>query len=80
MMKWDQYIDYQKYSFEAIIKNDLVGLTFNCDPDPTGQTKCRCTYGVNSTETCKFSGQDVLDYFGYTDINLYEWAVCNLLY
>jgi ABC-type multidrug transport system ATPase subunit len=75
LLKWGHYIDYQKYSFEAIIKNDFVGLTFDCDPDPSGLTKCRCTYGVNSTDTCKFSGQDVLDYYGYKEIDLFNWAL-----
>jgi ABC-type multidrug transport system permease subunit len=78
-LKFGHYSDYQKYAFEAIIKNDLVGLTFNCDPDPSGQSKCRCTFGVNSTETCTFSGQDVLNYYGYTEIDLLQWGVCNFL-
>ncbi|RIA93968.1 ABC transporter [Glomus cerebriforme] len=79
ILKWANYIDYQKYSFEAIVKNDLVGLTFNCDPDPSGQTTCLCNYGgVEATKTCKFTGQEVLNSYGYTDINLYEWALALL--
>jgi ABC-type multidrug transport system ATPase subunit len=76
-LKWAHYFDYQKYSFEAIIKNDLVGLTFDCDKDPTGVENCHCIYGgANSSTTCHSSGQDVLNYFGYTEIVLYKWAVC----
>ncbi|CAJ0746916.1 15613_t:CDS:1, partial [Entrophospora sp. SA101] len=30
LWKWAHYIDYQKYAFEAIIKNDFLGLTFDC--------------------------------------------------
>lgn len=74
-LKWGHYIDHQKYSFEAIIQYDFVGLTFNCD----GQSNCQCIYGVNSTGTCELSGNDVLDYYGYTEINLYYWAVCNFI-
>ncbi|GBC04923.1 hypothetical protein RclHR1_05950007 [Rhizophagus clarus] len=75
-LKWGHYIDYQKYSFEAIIKNDFYGLTFKCDPDPSGLSKCRCNfYGVNSAETCTFTGKDVLDSYGYTEINLLKWAL-----
>ncbi|CAB5150118.1 P-loop containing nucleoside triphosphate hydrolase protein [Rhizophagus irregularis] len=70
-LKWCHHIDYQKYSFEAIIQTDFVGLTFNCNDEP----ECKCIFGVNSTGTCELSGQDILDYYGYTKINLNEWAL-----
>jgi ABC-type multidrug transport system permease subunit len=76
-LKWAHYFDYQKYAFEAIIKNDLTGLVFNCDKDPSGVENCNCIYGgTNSSSTCHSTGQDVLNYFGYTEIVLYKWAVC----
>ncbi|CAG8629259.1 2305_t:CDS:2 [Paraglomus brasilianum] len=79
--KWAHYIDYQKYAFEAIIKNDFVGLTFNCDvveDESTGLSRCACFYGDTSGKSCTFTGQDVLNAFGYTEIKLWLWAVALL--
>lgn len=73
ILKWAHYFDYQKYAFEAIIKNDLDGLTFDCDKIPDGSGNCHCLY-VNSN-ACNFEGSDVLKFFGYTEIGLVKWGL-----
>lgn len=78
--KWGHYIDYQKYAFEALIQSDFQGLTFQCDSLPSNstssdQSKCFCNIpNPDGPDGCSFSGQAVLDHYGYTDINLAAWA------
>ncbi|CAG8712055.1 12017_t:CDS:2, partial [Ambispora leptoticha] len=75
--KWAHYIDYQKYAFEGIIQNDFIGLTFDCtklDSNGTGP-QYNCYYGDKSGQSATFTGKDVLDDFGYTEIKLYLWAL-----
>ncbi|CAG8596605.1 3958_t:CDS:2, partial [Racocetra fulgida] len=62
VLKWAHYIDYQKWAFEAIIKNDFVGLTFDCDKiadKPPHEYDCK--YGDLTGNNSTFTGQDVLD-------------------
>lgn len=71
LWKWAHYIDYQKYAFEAIIKNDFIGLTFNCE-----QAGCKCRFGGHVADAnCQFTGKDVLDDYGYTEIEFVKWAL-----
>ncbi|CAG8572497.1 19771_t:CDS:1, partial [Racocetra persica] len=75
-LKWAHYLDYQKWAFEAIIQNDFVGLTFECDKisdKPPHQYDCK--YGDLTGNSSTFTGQDVLNSFGYTEIDLTKWAV-----
>ncbi|CAG8685890.1 4373_t:CDS:1, partial [Dentiscutata heterogama] len=72
--KWAHYIDYQKWAFEGIIQNDFIGLTFNCDQNPYDPVKYFCMYGDKSGNSSTFTGKDILDDFGYTEINLQKWA------
>ncbi|CAG8478565.1 1426_t:CDS:10 [Diversispora eburnea] len=69
--KWAHYIDYQKYAFEGIIKNDFIGLTFRCANE---NGTCNCIYGNPTSPTCTFTGKDVLDSYGYTEIVIWKWA------
>ncbi|CAG8441913.1 14201_t:CDS:2 [Acaulospora colombiana] len=78
--RWASYIDYQKYAFEAIVYNDFTGLTFNCEQvtkhgNGSGVT-CMCDYVSQYESSCQFTGTDVLDSYGYTNIVLWKWAVC----
>nr|CAG8463766.1 2166_t:CDS:2 [Entrophospora candida] len=71
LWKWAHYIDYQKYAFEAIIKNDFLGLTFDCS-----QANCKCRFGGDvADKNCSFTGKDVLDDYGYTEIEFVKWAI-----
>ncbi|RHZ87767.1 hypothetical protein Glove_30g36 [Diversispora epigaea] len=71
--KWAHYIDYQKYAFEGIIQNDFIGLTFRCAESTNGT--CNCIYGNPTSPTCTFTGKDVLDSYGYTEIVIWKWAL-----
>jgi ABC-type multidrug transport system permease subunit len=76
---WGHYIDYQKYAFEALLQNDLQGLTFQCqqiENVTAGQSKCFCLISNPSgPDGCSFTGQDVLNHYGYTEIKQWLWAV-----
>ncbi|CAI2169225.1 14554_t:CDS:2 [Funneliformis geosporum] len=72
--KWAHYVDYQKYAFEGIVKNDLTGLTFLCEK--TDQPDCFCLHGGQSaSERCNFSGQDILDDMGYGEVVISKWVI-----
>ncbi|CAG8527463.1 4839_t:CDS:2 [Ambispora gerdemannii] len=73
--KWAHYIDYQKWAFEGIIQNDFIGLTFDCRQMPENTTMYSCYYGDKTGNSATFTGKDVLDDFGYTEINLVLWAL-----
>lgn len=72
--KWAHYIDYQKYAFEGIVKSDFRGLTFECVLNEATH-KYNCMYGDASGNSTTFTGQDVLNSFGYTEIKLPSWAL-----
>jgi len=73
---WQQsfhQIDFQKYTYELLLTNELTGLEFKCDPSPGG---CACIIPSNSGNTtgCSFTGEDVLAYYEYSDIPYEEWT------
>ncbi|CAG8650269.1 6595_t:CDS:2 [Funneliformis caledonium] len=70
--KWAHYVDYQKYAFEGIVKNDLSGLTFLCEKTDQG---CFCLHGGETAiKNCNFSGQNILDDLGYGEVVIYKWV------
>ncbi|CAG8487417.1 8826_t:CDS:2 [Ambispora leptoticha] len=75
--KWAHYIDYQKYSFETILYNDLKGLNFNCERlnDTSSDRMYNCFYGDKSGRSATFTGEDVLNELGYTNIRPALWTV-----
>ncbi|CAG8435922.1 8602_t:CDS:2 [Ambispora gerdemannii] len=77
--KWAHYMDYQKYAYEAIIYNDLSGLTFNCEKlsNETGGgiKQYNCYYGDKSGSSAQFSGEDVLRDLGYDSVKIWLWAI-----
>ncbi|RIB12474.1 P-loop containing nucleoside triphosphate hydrolase protein [Gigaspora rosea] len=74
-LKWAHYIDYQKWAFEGIIRNDFYGLDFNCEPIPGSSGKYHCLHGDLTGNSSTFTGKDVLDSYGYTEIQLVKWAL-----
>ncbi|CAG8488487.1 3337_t:CDS:2, partial [Scutellospora calospora] len=73
-LKWAHYIDYQKWAFEGIIQNEFIGLTFDCDKISNNPVQYHCIYGDLTGNKGNFTGKDVLDSYGYTDINILIWA------
>lgn len=61
----------QTYAFEALVKNDLVGLAFNC-VNYLKDGSCNCAYPPSQTTLdtlgqCKVTGQDVIDVSQFID-------------
>ncbi|KAG9293833.1 hypothetical protein G9A89_019171 [Geosiphon pyriformis] len=87
--KWANYINYQKYAFEAIISNDLNGLTFKCETldlaviDPSGSLSLlvgnnnyyHCNFGDKSGRSESFSGSDILKDLKWDDIIYWRWVL-----
>eukprot|EP01135_Chromosphaera_perkinsii_P004233 Nk52_evm22s272 gene=Nk52_evmTU22s272 len=71
-LSWAQWINFFKYGFEASVYNDFKGLTFNCAPDANVSAGYKCLYG-NDPASGHFTGMDVLEEYGYEDVNTWEW-------
>ncbi|KAJ3028379.1 UNVERIFIED_CONTAM: hypothetical protein HDU68_001845 [Siphonaria sp. JEL0065] len=70
------YWNYQKWSWEALIANEFVGLTFDCNPNPSGKG-CFCSIPSSlGPDACTFTGDDILVEYGYTDYSYWKSAVC----
>ncbi|ORY29493.1 putative ABC transporter [Rhizoclosmatium globosum] len=70
------YWNYQKWSWEALIANEFVGLTFQCNPNPVGGG-CFCSIPSSlGPDACKFTGEDVIAEYGYGDYSYWKSAVC----
>eukprot|EP00271_Cylindrocystis_brebissonii_P022079 TRINITY_DN828_c0_g1_i1.p1 TRINITY_DN828_c0_g1~~TRINITY_DN828_c0_g1_i1.p1 ORF type:complete len:598 (-),score=96.49 TRINITY_DN828_c0_g1_i1:859-2652(-) len=61
-------IDYQRYTFEGLMKNEFGGRTYTCD------STCHCMYQTDLAGACKISGQGVIDYLGYGGVDMAKWA------
>lgn len=60
--------DYQRYTFEGLVKNEFMGRTYECG------IKCMCIYQASVTDKCKTAGYDVLKALGYNNVKTGEWA------
>ncbi|KAJ3255532.1 hypothetical protein HDU77_003656 [Chytriomyces hyalinus] len=69
------YWNYQKWSWEALIANEFVGLTFDCNRGPNDTCFCSIPSSLGS-KACTFSGDDILAEYGYTDYSYWKSAVC----
>ncbi|KAI9346933.1 P-loop containing nucleoside triphosphate hydrolase protein [Obelidium mucronatum] len=69
------YWDYQKWAWEPLIANEFVGLTFQCEPKPSG-TGCFCSFPSSlGPDSCTFSGEDVIADLGYGNYSYWKSAV-----
>lgn len=80
-------VDFQKYAFEAMLKNEMTGLVFNCDTvvktisnsdnSTSIVTKCACMFKSSlDPDSCMFTGTDVLAHYGYADVDYGIWVAC----
>ena len=67
------YIDFQKYAFEALLKNEMTGLVFNCASPQTAGGQCACSVPSALNAVCKFNGQDVLKYYERDNVTYGAW-------
>jgi ABC-type multidrug transport system permease subunit len=72
---WAHYISYETYGFEMMIENDFPGLMFSCAPIPSSSSDCFCSIPSSFNSICQFSGQDVLNAYGYPSIDYWSWFV-----
>lgn len=67
------YIDFQKYTFESLLYNELTGLTFTCASNPRAPNSCSCLVPSSTPSTCTFSGSDVLKYYEHDNVKYGVW-------
>ncbi|KAJ3286822.1 hypothetical protein HK104_008864 [Borealophlyctis nickersoniae] len=69
------YMDYQMYSFQLLMNEDLAGTKWTCGTNPAG--KCQCAYYSQLQEQgeCAFMGDDVLESLNINNINYGHWVV-----
>lgn len=73
------YVDFQKYTFESLLSNELLGLTFTCagasNSTRTASESCSCLVPSSTPSTCTFTGYDVLSYYEHTNVSYWLWFV-----
>eukprot|EP01012_Entosiphon_sulcatum_P003087 TRINITY_DN10857_c0_g1_i1.p1 TRINITY_DN10857_c0_g1~~TRINITY_DN10857_c0_g1_i1.p1 ORF type:complete len:635 (-),score=101.27 TRINITY_DN10857_c0_g1_i1:175-2079(-) len=69
---WGHYLSYQKYGFEALLRNDLTGLVFDCAT--VSATECSCVYPDALNAICKFEGLSVLRSMDYQNVSIGAWC------
>ncbi|KAI8923264.1 hypothetical protein BC831DRAFT_472068 [Entophlyctis helioformis] len=68
------YIDYQKYAFDALMKNEFgKDIRFDCDRIPNSDS-CFCNFPTSNTTVCSFDGAEVLKTYNQEDVNFYICA------
>ncbi|KAI8893947.1 P-loop containing nucleoside triphosphate hydrolase protein [Globomyces pollinis-pini] len=65
-------VDFQKYAFELLLKNEFMGLILTCD---SVDDMCGCMFPRNDTSKCELTGEDVLKHFDYDSINIGNWIL-----
>ena len=68
---WMHWISFQKYTFEVALVNDLKDQIIQCQAG----TPCFCAFQPAVAGACTFSGNDVLRFYGYEDVEVWEWLV-----
>jgi hypothetical protein len=63
-----------RYAYEALLKNEMEGLVFNCAPSPLSPGGCACMV-PSAMGNCKFSGYDVMAYYEHSDVNYGIWLL-----
>lgn len=53
-------IDYQRFTFTALVRNQMIGTVYTCDPD------CHCEFVTSLANDCLIEGSEVVDQLGYT--------------
>lgn len=57
-------IDYQRYVFSALVRNQMVGSIYSCGKS------CECMFVTSLANNCKISGTEAAQTLGYTTDNL----------
>jgi hypothetical protein len=63
-----------RYAYEALLKNEMEGLIFNCAPSPSSPGGCACMV-PSALGNCQFSGNDVMAYYEHSNVSYGIWLV-----
>ena len=70
------YIDFQKYAYEALVRNEFKDTFFYCTNTTSGSTSsCFCSFPPSVPGACTFTGDDVISYYQYFDVSYQNWAI-----
>ena len=53
-------IDYQRFTFMALVRNQMIGTVYTCGPD------CHCEFVTSLANDCLIEGSELVDQLGYT--------------
>jgi len=53
-------IDYQRYTFVALVRNQMIGSIYTCDAD------CHCEFVTSLADQCLIDGSEAVEQLGYT--------------
>ena len=53
-------IDYQRFAFEALVRNQMVGSVYTCDDS------CHCQFVTSLAGQCQIDGGEAAEQLGYT--------------
>lgn len=72
---WAHWIDYETFAFDVLVKNDFVGLVFQCQGSIEENT-CNCAYPSSLVKEgiCAVRGEDVLDALDLEGISMGVYA------
>ena len=82
---WAHYLSFEKYGFEALMKNEYDGAEFDCavveqmieiNSTSVLAPVCQCAF-PDLNGDCLVTGDEVLQFYEYEDVNI--WAWCSVL-
>jgi len=68
-------IDYQRFTFEALVRNQMIGSNYTCGTD------CHCEFVTSLAGNCLIDGSEAVEQLGYTTSTAvsyvcFLWFVC----
>merc|ERR1712137_629880 len=79
---WAHYLSFEKYGFEALMKNEYEGAEFDCvfqeqliayNDTSISVEVCQCAF-PDLNGDCVITGDEVLKYYEYEDVNIWPWC------
>jgi hypothetical protein len=61
-------IDYQRYAFSALVRNQMVGSVYDCG------TACECMFVTSLADKCMIEGSEAAETLGYGTKNLLSYV------
>jgi ABC-type multidrug transport system ATPase subunit len=69
-------IDYQRYTFEAMMNNEFLKRLYHCDTLSDGS--CSCLYSSPLEDQCLISGSVILQNYSVAEIHMWKWVIITL--